>query len=161
MKDVHEMNEYNQKKTCCIWKFFHPWILRRARSAGGALVGFIFILRQQRKAARAPHHHTELQKYTVWRCCWCGATLIIDDKKLTKCSLNKSLTFSNELFLVQFLQNICRSISALSQISLRRIFDLILWPPCTLVSKLLYLSGLEYNYIGSVHILRRRKNWQI
>ena len=137
-------------------KVFSSLNFEKSVERAAALVGFIFILRQQRKAARAPHHHTELQKYTVWRCCWCGATLIIDDKKLTKCSLNKSLTFSNELFLVQFLQNICRSISALSQISLRRIFDLILWPPCTRVSKLLYLSGLEYNYIGSVHILRKK-----
>ena len=60
IKDVHEMNEYNQKKTRCIWKFFHPWILRRARSAAGALVGFIFILRQQRRAREL---HTTTPSY--------------------------------------------------------------------------------------------------
>ena len=85
---------------------------RRAR-------GFYFYFKTAAQSCRATQRHTELQKYTVWQC---GATLIIDDKKCTKCSLNKSLTFSNELFLVQFLQNICRSISALSQISLRSIF---------------------------------------
>ena len=101
------------KKTHCIWKFFHPWILRRARSTPAALVGFIFISRQAGGRASTGQQPGLVQ---------CGATVIIDEIKLYQVHLNKSLTFSNELFLVQFLQNICSGIGALSQVSSRIIF---------------------------------------
>ena len=64
------MNEYNQKKLVAFESFFHPWILRRARSAAGALVGFIFILRQQSSAklqsSTAPHRTTEIYSVALW-----------------------------------------------------------------------------------------------